>query len=421
MRKTRSIATFVAVVAVCASARDLRAQQPADSIIRRQQRTLDSLVAAMRAMQARLDSGARAGQGAPPSGGDELAAIRAAAAAATADSGPAQPTQAKLRSERDEPRDLGHGRSASERVETRAQVNTFEAREFEVAFQSVLDPFATAKVIVSMNQQGASVEEGYAFFDALPGHLRLDVGRFRQQIGELNRWHAHALPEDEYPLVLRRFLGDEGLKGNGVSVYSALPFRPLGGAYELTVQATSGENDVLFFGSQRPAVNAQLLGFFQTSRATFVQLSASGLYGTNPDSNLTTQLAVAAARFTWRPPQQGQARELTLRGELWDLNRKSDLAVPAVAYGRRLGGYADATWKLNRQWIASVRGDYVQPPDFPSTAHERAITPTLTYWESEFVYIRGIYEFTRDVLNTNHQRLSIQLNFSMGPHKHELF
>ena len=33
----------------------------------------------------------------------------------------------------------------------------------------------------------------------------------------------------------------------------------------------------------------------------------------------------------------------------------------------------------------------------------------------------NIYEFHRDVLNANNHRLSIQLNFSMGPHKHELF
>src|SRR5947199_3300852 len=40
-----------------------------------------------------------------------------------------------------------------------------------------------------------NVEEGYAYWTGLPGKIRLDVGKFRQQFGELNRWHLHAVPE----------------------------------------------------------------------------------------------------------------------------------------------------------------------------------------------------------------------------------
>ncbi|HEY6220497.1 MAG TPA: hypothetical protein VIV65_10600, partial [Gemmatimonadaceae bacterium] len=307
------------------------------------------------------------------------------------------------------------------------QVNNFEAREFEFAFQSALDPFATAKVIMSVSPEGAEVEEGYAYFTSLPGHLRLDVGRFRQLVGELNRWHGHALPEDEYPLVIRRFAGDEGLKGNGVSLYSALPFQPLGGAYELTVQATAGDNEVLYLSSHRPSVNAQLAGFWQLSRSTFAQLSGSGLYGTNPDSNFNTKLMIGAARFTWRPPQQGQARELTIRGEYWALDRSVrdqpafSAGVPGFPLGTVKGWYGDASWKLNRRWTVTTRGDYAESPELGAKAHEWAVVPSLTFWQSEFVYIRGIYEHHMDVLNQKTNRLSMQVNFSMGPHKHEIF
>src|SRR2546421_5445169 len=38
--------------------------------------------------------------------------------------------------------------------------------------------------------------------------FRSDVGKFRQQFGELNRWHLHAVPETEYPLALTSYLGD---------------------------------------------------------------------------------------------------------------------------------------------------------------------------------------------------------------------
>jgi hypothetical protein len=301
------------------------------------------------------------------------------------------------------------------------QADAFVAREIEVGLQSALDPFSTAKITVAFEDGEAEVEEGYVYFTSLPGHLRLDVGKFRQQVGELNRWHTHALPEDEYPLVIRRFAGDEGLAAPGVSVYWPLPFSGTAGAYELTVQGTAGGNEVLFAGGNRASVSAQLAGFWQLSRSTFAQLSASAAYGTNPDTSLTTTLGVAAARFTWRPPSEAQSRELTLRGELWSLKRTFDLGIPDASPGTRLGGYVDASWKLNRRWTASIRSDYVESPDAGPLAHEWALTPTLTFWQSEFVYLRGIYERARDVSRAASNRLTLQVVFAMGPHKHEIF
>ena len=246
------------------------------------------------------------------------------------------------------------------------------------------------------------------------------MGQFRQTVGELNRWHLHALDTDEYPLVMRRYASDEGIKGPGASLYW-----PMGmwgrGSYEFTVQATTNDNAVLFAGGRRPEVNAQLSGFWQFSRSTFAQLSASALYGANPDTGLTTKLGVAAARFTWRPPQQGQAREFTLRGELWALNRKFDLAGPAYFDRTRYGGYVATDIKLNRRWTFSTRGDYVQSPNPGVAAHEWAVTPALTFWQSEFVFLRGQYEHSRDITRTSKDRLTLQMVFAMGPHKHELF
>ncbi len=397
----------------------LSAQTPADSALKRQQKTTDSLAAVLRALQARIDSLLRAQAGGDSSGGDELAALRAAAGAAAADTvNVARPQQARLGANAMNPEISVTGDFRVNATSPGAQTNTFEPREFEFGFQSTLDPYSTAKITLSFEDGAMGVEEGYIYFTALPGHLRLDLGQFRQQVGELNRWHLHALPEDEYPLVIRRYGGEEGIAGPGASLYWPLPFSGKAGTYELTVQATTGENDVLFAGSRRPSVNGQLAGFWQLSRSTFAQVSVSGLYGTAPDSGLTTNLTTFAARFTWRPPQQAQAKELTLRSEVWALRRQFDL--PAFD-ATRWGGYADASWKLNRRWIFSARGDYVQSPDPGPLAHEWAITPTLTYWQSEFVFLRGLYEHAAPVTGSPTDRLSLQVVYAMGPHKHELF
>jgi hypothetical protein len=408
----------IAIAAVVLCGRDGRAQQP-DSVARRQQRTLDSLTAVLRAVQARLDSvtGARR----DTSAGDELAAIRAAAAMSVDSAGAAPPQQAKLGQNALNPEISVTGDLRAQSVSSAPHDDTFTAREFEVGFQSALDPYSTAKVFLAAEDGEISIEEGYAYFTALPLHLRLDVGRFRQTIGELNRWHLHALNTGDYPLVIRRFAGEEGILASGASLYWPMPSFGVPGTYELTVQATTGSNAVLFAGGRRPSLGAQLSGFWQMSRSTFAQASVSGLHGTNPDTALTTDLAVAAARFSWRPPREALSREFNLRGELWSLHRRFDLPGAARFSATRLGGYVDASWRLDRRWIAGVRGDYVESPDPGPLAHEWAVTPTLTYWQSEFVYVRGQYERSRSLLDTTSHRFTLQLVFAMGPHKHELF
>jgi len=398
----------------------LPAQAPADSALRRQQRTLDSLTQALRMLQARIDSLTRARSAGDTSGTDELAALRAAAAAASGDSAAAtRPQQARLGQNALNPELTVTGDVRSHWGDP--QLNPYELREVEIGFQSALDPYSSAKVFAALEDGEVDVEEAYLYYAALPGHVRVDAGKFRQTIGELNRWHLHALPEDEYPLVIRRYAGEEGLAAPGVSLFAPLPFSGPAGSYELTVQSTLGDNDMLFAGGHQVAVNAQLTGFWQLSRATFAQLSLGGLYGTNGDTSLTTTLGTVAARVSWRPPNRSASKEFTVRGELWALRRAFDLAPPDDFDATRLGGYADVLWRLDRRWVASIRGDYVQSPDPGPLAYEWAVTPTLTWWQSEFVYLRALYEHARDVTNATRDRFTIQAVFAMGPHKHESY
>ena len=409
------MALALVVSALCSA--DLAAQAPQDSVLRHQQRTIDSLAAAVRALQLRLDS-----LGRPPaadtSGG--LDALRAAALAA-AGTDTAELSQVGSR--------IG-GRSQSlanpeisVTGDVRAGINnpgpqtrTFVPREFELGLQSALDPFSVAKIFISYSDGGGvDIEEGYAYWTGLPGHFRVDFGKFRQQMGELNRWHLHAVPEDEYPLVLQRYFGDEGLSATGVSVYWPLPFSGSAGTFEWTGQVTRGDNTTLFAAGRRPSYLSQLSGFWQFSRSTFGQLSVSGIYGTNPDTGLTTVVGAVAARFSWRPPERAKYRELTIRSEVFSFRRRIAGAGPTM-----LGGYVDAPWKLGCRFIVGVRGDWVEPPA-PLTGHEWQVIPTLMLWESEFVFLRAQWTHHSDALSNTTDRFGIQVVWAMGPHKHELF
>jgi hypothetical protein len=403
-----------AAVAGCGS---LSAQVPADSVLRRQQRTIDSLAAALRRTEGRLDSLMR--EQATDSTG-ALDALRAAALAAAApDTAHLSQIGSRLggRSQNalnPEISVTGDVRAGIDRPGP--QTRPFVPREIEVGFQSALDPYSMTKVFTAFSEEGVDVEEAYAYWSGLPGHFRLDVGKFRQQVGELNRWHLHALPEDEYPLVIQRYLGEEGLAAAGLSVYWPLPFSGRAGTFEWYGQVTRGDNAVLYADGRRPAYLSQLSGFWQLTRATFAQLSVTGLYGTNPDTSLTTLLGAVAARYTWRPPERAKYRELTLRTEVFALRRRF-----AGQGATRLGGYADASWKLGSRLVAGVRVDWLESPEPMVSGHEWAVVPTLQYWQSEFVYLRAQWTHHRDALRATSDRFAVQVVWAMGPHKHELF
>jgi len=420
MIRSRHVAALVAVL--LGAARPAFGQQPT-------RRQMDSLAAEVRALKGRLDSlraalqraAASVPAAAPADTNEDLASLRAAAVAAAGISDTTARTdttsriqfvgrernQAQLNPEISVTGDVrGYGQQPG------IQRENFDPREFEVGFQSALDPYSNTKIFVSLENGDVSIEEGYAYWTGLPGRVRLDVGKFRQQFGELNRWHLHALPETEYPLALRTYLGADGLSGTGLSLYRAVGGL---GTHELTLQLTRSASDAeLFGGAGRPTYLAHLLNFWQLSRSSYVQVGATALYGTDPDSSLRTKVGGLEFRLTWRPPQRALYREWTLRGELYALRQDR-----AGSGATRRGGYLSTTYKLGQRWIAGLRYDYVEQPD--GSGIVRQLIPSLTLWESEWVYLRAQYTYARSGSAATSNQIALQAVWAVGPHKHETY
>jgi hypothetical protein len=106
---------------------------------------------------------------------------------------------------------------------------------------------------------------------------------------------------------------------------------------------------------------------------------------------------------------------VTLRAEGYRL-RARELGVATTRYG----AFVDLTARVSRRWILGARYDYVEAPRGPYGT-EWQISPALTWWQSEFVYVRleGQRRHTRGEGNLD--RLLLQAVFSMGPHKHETY
>jgi hypothetical protein len=421
-RRRVGVTVFVATCAVFATASNANAQE---------QPSRDSLAVQVRRLQARLDSLERVLHRLSASGRDtaaahdELAALRAAAAAA---GGPPPDTSAATNRQfvdqsRSQPK-LNPEISATGDVRVLAQgqgpqTDNVDVREFELALQSPLDPFSNTKIFLTFSDEEIGIEEGYAYWTGLPGHIRLDVGRFRQQFGELNRWHAHELPWSEYPLAIREYLGSDGLGGDGVSAYWLVPAGGGAlGAHEVFGQVTLANNETLFAGGTHLAFMGHLNNFWSLSPATFVQVGGSVLYGENPDSALKSATYGVDFRLNWRPPLQGSYRSFTLRAEGFATRH----AVADVG-DTRYGGYVGAQYQLTRRLFAGLRYDHVQLLQSSDVAW--TVVPNLTWWQSEWVYVRGEWQHdsmplaagARDVTN----RFLVQIVWAIGPHKHETY
>ena len=413
---------------------------------------LDSLRAQLEVLRVRLDSleGVVArGQAEDPDQGadttDALARLRAAARAAAG--GAAAGTVAEAQGTQEF---VGRARSlqalnpeislngdvyASIQSED-PDAENFIPREFELSLISALDPFTRAKVFLSVEEEGGrievfpgdgeeeaqeatvSVEEGYIEWVALPGGVGIKVGRFFQQFGQLNRWHSHALQFQSRSLPHLAFIGEESLAQVGASAHWLLPTGG-SGAYEATVEITRSGNEILFGESHGLSYLGHLNGFWQLSESTDLDLGVSALFGKHEDlaGRRGHRLFGAEMSFNWAPPQRSLYRGIVVRGGvmLSDPEAVPGISGPDAAWGV----WSLAEVKLSRSWIAGGRYEWVENPE-DRTESAWLASPTLTYWQSEYVRLRAEYDILGNPGNTTGQ-FTLRITFAMGPHKHETY
>ena len=443
----RSFRTFLAravVLSVVAASwpAALAAQQPlAQDSLRLELRRLAALVDSLRAEVNRLRS-----QGRTEEAQDAVAQLRAAAEAAAAAAGPppgppaAQEFSGRERSLQALNPELSVSADVFAHLDPDdAGAENFFAREFEISLVSNLDPFSRAKVFIGRHVEGGeivpfeaavgdgetggghgegfAVEEGYVEWVGLPAGLGLKLGRFHQQLGQVNRWHPHAFPFQSRPLPHLAFLGEEGLGQTGASLRWLAPVGGGAGTYEATLEVTRSENEVLFGEATRPSVLGHLNGFWQLSRSTDLDLGLSWVGGRyrSPERTVDRNVYSAEGSLTWRPPERAKYRGLNLRGGVLVLD-----GLLTEGASRALGFWSWGELRLSQAWLAGARYEWTENPDAPEES-AWLVSPTLTWWQSEFVRVRGEYDLLGRSEDVRHGRFLLQVTFAMGPHKHETY
>ena len=305
--------------------------------------------------------------------------------------------------------------------------------------QSNLDPFAFARMAVELHPDGAEVGEAYVTWTSVLPGLSLTFGKFRQQLGVVNRWHKPGLDQFDFPLMLTVPFGPGGLNQSGIATHLVLP--PVWShGLELFVQVTNGSNEGVFAGSffSVPSTLVRLTNYWDLTPNTYLELGLTGMFGfNNPRSALgedgdlrsepwrQTIIGGADLTLNWEPLNRSKYNYFTWRTEFLYI-RKQLVEEDLLQW---MGGYTSLELRLNRSWIIGVREDLVQP--FNVTNGDRWIVQTVPYvswWQSPWVRFRLEYDFTipemqfsaAKIADVEH-RVFLQLTFAAGPHKHERY
>ena len=85
------------------------------------------------------------------------------------------------------------------------------------------------------------------------------------------------------------------------------------------------------------------------------------------------------------------------------------------------GLWSMAEVRLSPSWLIGGRFDWTENPEDPEDS-AWLFSPTLTWWQSEYVRIRAEYDLLGRSFDTDREgRFMIQVTFAMGPHKHETY
>jgi hypothetical protein len=328
-----------------------------------------------------------------------------------------------------------------------------EIRGLELNIQSYLDPFSYLKATVHMTDDEIDVEEIYMTrFSVLEG-INLDLGKFRQQFGVVNRWHGDALDQVHYPLALQNILGEEGLGQTGASLETLLP--QWGAAHQaLTLQVTAAENEHLFSEEKQglPSLLYRYKNYRDLNTSTYLEFGLSGLFGWNDTwdiqqgavlveqtDTLGTRVFGVDLSVLWEPLEKALYRNLEWRSELYILNR--DMLAPDASGRDTLnawGCYSYIQGKINRRTQIGIRGDYYRAESKPyaemanlslaplaytsKSPYRWQVVPYLTWWQSEFVKFRAEYDYANGKgMEPEAHSVWLQAIFAVGPHKHERY
>jgi hypothetical protein len=306
--------------------------------------------------------------------------------------------------------------------------NGFFMREIELGLEAPLDPFSRGKTFISITKNAICLDEAYMELLNLPLKMNLKIGIFNSEFGPLNRYHDHALPQFDRPRALVNFFSNKQLGGTGLSSSFMLPEIGLADAstFDLTVVRGHQTEDNFSFDSNTLLYIGQFKNFYDISKDSYFEIRLSGVTGQNPSEGSNfSYVGSLGLIYKWVPIGREKYRTFDWKTELLYSSRRENTGTI-----RSKGFYTTMQNKLNARFWIGARVGYSELP-FDEKQHEWDYSINLDFWQSEFVFIRIQYQYNRrhiysmepdtPVLLPDDHSVIIQVNWAMGPHKHEAY
>jgi hypothetical protein len=327
---------------------------------------------------------------------------------------------------------------------------TLNLGEVEGVFDAYLNPYASGTFVLTFDEHGAGVEEGYfQLLRGLPLGLALKGGKYRVPFGKVNPFHPHAYPYADRWRVLSSYLpGDEALNETGLEVSKRLPAP---GDFSLTAYAdwfqgdtfriartpSGAANDPLVTGAgddadtPRAAALGRLAGFAGIGDRSGLELGLDAVTGINnvaADARTTVIGADAKAKLF-----RNDTSYIVLQGEFlrqlldvagWDSTSAAYTTQRVNSNGGYL--YADYNFKI-RYNLGGGYERYRRPvadgpwdQAFKLWAGLSLMEETTAFRLDWDHYMPGNPDAAGpqpDAINT----VTLRAIFSMGPHKAHQF
>jgi hypothetical protein len=326
---------------------------------------------------------------------------------------------------------IDEGRAGSPFAEN-AFADRISLREVELGLQGVLDPYARADFFITFEDGGTpTIEEGYITWLYLPFGLQAKTGIFRTNFGKMNRTHRPEIDQMDYPRPIKNLLGEEGQSEPGISISKMLP-NPWDIYSELTGEVLTPSEDGAKGRDQ--IYLAHLKNFFALTSSSSIELGFSFQTRDISDTddatltkgNFRQTMEGVDLTFRWDPPGQKLYKSFIWQTEFFASQREAgsfddDGFTQDVKDINSLGFYTFAEYQLTRRLFAGVRFDYSQFPTNDKDS-EWAISPYLTFWQSEFSRLRLEYSHLERnsvtmPVEEGDNALTLQATFSIGSHR----
>lgn len=436
-----------AIAATCPPGAAPGEPQPPDTT-QRHQRTLDSLTAVIRTMQAQPDSLKRAGGELPaaPLVGQQpsqpIPPVRTGGTymnigfVALTDFGwSTEPDVGSLQLGDHDP-----------------HVRGFTIPNAELTLDGAVDPYfkGFTNIVYKLDAAGGTgveLEEVFVLTTSLPANLQLKAGQFFTEFGRQNPQHPHAWAFVDQPLVLNRMFGPDGLRSQGArlswlaptSFYTEAMVSVLNSAGGTTSSFRSEESSEIHGGlpderaveklSDMLLVPRITASFDLTSTQTLL-LGASAAFGPNNSGpRAHTRIYGADVYWKWKSPRAAagfpfvsfQSEVMIRRYQAGERESAEDPAVilPAETL-RDHGAYAQVLWGIKPRIVAGLRSEFANGDSAafqsPLRANRTRVSPNLTWYPTEFSKVRFQYNFDdRKGIGEDHS-FWVQFEFVLGAH-----